>query len=86
MGRASVWKLKNIRNLPKWPLSEHNSWYDWTTNKGRYCSEGDPNAYGGYYTQEDAKEIVAYAARRGITVIPEIEMPGHSEEVFAVFP
>jgi len=47
---------------------------------------GDPNASGGYYTQEEARDFVAYAAEKGITVIPEIEMPGHSEEVLATFP
>ena len=41
---------------------------------------------GGYYTQDDIREVVAYAAERHITVIPEIEMPGHSEEVLATYP
>src|SRR5690606_35819588 len=45
-----------------------------------------PNASGGYYTQDEARDLVAYASRKGITVIPEIEMPGHSEEVLAVYP
>ena len=62
------------------------NWKDWSTKGRRYSQEGDPNAYGGYYTQAQAREIVAYAAQRGITVIPEIEMPGHSEEVLAVYP
>ncbi|PSL43693.1 hexosaminidase [Chitinophaga niastensis] len=61
-------------------------WKDWWAKGRRYSHEGDPNAYGGYYTQAEAREIVAYAAQRGITVIPEIEMPGHSEEVLAVYP
>lgn len=42
--------------------------------------------YGGYYTQEQAKEIVAYAAERFITVIPEIEMPGHALAALAAYP
>ncbi|MFB6456020.1 family 20 glycosylhydrolase [Chitinophaga sp. Hz27] len=63
-----------------------NTWREWAKNQHRYASEGDPNAYGGYYTQDEAREIVAYAAKRGITVIPEIEMPGHAEEVLAVYP
>lgn len=46
----------------------------------------DSHPYGGFYTQDDLREIVAYAAERHITVIPEIEMPGHSEEVFAAYP
>ena len=58
----------------------------WTKGGRRFVDEGTPNATGGYYTQEDVKEIVAYAADKFITVIPEIEMPGHSEEVFVAYP
>lgn len=46
----------------------------------------DGKRYGGYYTQEEAKEIVAYAADRFIEVIPEIEMPGHSQAAIAAYP
>ena len=46
----------------------------------------DGKPYGGYYTQEEAKEIVAYAKKRGITVIPEIEMPGHAQAAIASYP
>lgn len=42
--------------------------------------------YGGYYTQEEAREIVAYAAERFITVIPEIDIPGHNMAVLATYP
>ncbi|WP_407690208.1 beta-N-acetylhexosaminidase [Salegentibacter salegens] len=47
---------------------------------------GEPYRYGGYYTQEQAREVVAYAAKRNITVIPEIEMPGHSAAALAAYP
>ena len=47
---------------------------------------GEPAAYGGYYTQEQVKEIVAYAAERYITVIPEIEMPGHCTAALVAYP
>lgn len=46
----------------------------------------DGKPYGGYYTQEDIKEIVAYAAQRHITIVPEIEMPGHSVAALAAYP
>lgn len=46
----------------------------------------DGKPYGGFYTQDEAREIVAYAAQRFITVIPEIEMPGHSEAALASYP
>ena len=62
------------------------NWKAWWKGGRKYCTKDAPGADGGYYTQEDAREIVEYARQRHITVIPEIEMPGHSEEVLAVFP
>jgi hexosaminidase len=53
------------------------------------CSKFDPQYPGevnGFYTQDDIREIVAYAAKSFITVVPEIEMPGHSTEIFAAYP
>ena len=83
------WRLQ-INSYPKLTsmaaFRTHNDWKSWWNNERKYLSEGDPNAYGGYYTQVQAKDIVAYAGARGITVIPEIEMPGHSEEVLAAYP
>ncbi len=46
----------------------------------------DGKRYGGYYTQEEVRNIVAYAQKRHITIIPEIEMPGHSLAVLAAYP
>lgn len=48
--------------------------------------KGDGKEYGGYYTQEEVKDIVAYAAERHVTIIPEIELPGHSRAVLAAYP
>lgn len=62
------------------------SWKEWVQGGKQYCRSGEAGAYGGFLTQEDAREIVAYAAARHITVIPEIEMPGHSAEVLAACP
>ncbi len=57
------------------------------TIKGRFPGTGNTNErYGGYYTQEQVKEIVKYAADRFITVIPEIEMPGHGSAAIAAYP
>jgi hexosaminidase len=47
---------------------------------------GDPRLYGGFYSQEDVKSIVAYAASRNITIVPEIEMPGHASAAAAAYP
>lgn len=83
------WRLE-IKQYPeltqKAAWRTHASWKKWWNHGRRYVEEGTPNASGGYYTQEQAKELVAYAAARGINIIPEIEMPGHSEEVLAVYP
>ena len=46
----------------------------------------EPGCYGGYYSKEQIRQIVEYASKRGIVVIPEIEMPGHSTELYAVHP
>ena len=83
------WRLE-IKKYPeltsKTAFRTHRTWKEWWDSPRHYSTEGDPNGYGGYYTQTEAREIVAYAKQRGITVIPEIEMPGHSDEVLAVFP
>lgn len=71
------WRIE-IKKHPK--LTEVGAWRKGIL-KGKYKDESrtsDTIIYGGYYTQEDIKEIVKYAADRHITVIPEIEMPGHS--------
>ena len=51
-------------------------------NSGKY--DGKP--YGGFYTQEQAREIVDYAAERYITVIPEVDLPGHMQAALAAYP
>ena len=54
---------------------------------GRYPGTGNTNTkYGGYYSQEEVKDIVRYAADRYVTVIPEIEMPGHAQAALATYP
>ncbi len=53
------------------------------------CSQSHPkysNEKGGFYSKKDMKELINYASERNITIVPEIEMPGHSSEVFAAFP
>lgn len=47
---------------------------------------GKPRLYGGFYTQQQVREIVAYAAARNITIVPEIEMPGHAAAAIAAYP
>ena len=77
------WRIE-IKKYPK--LTEIGAWRD-STLIGNYGSgEYDNIRYGGFYTQEEIKEIVAYAAERQITIIPEIEMPGHSSAALAAYP
>ncbi|WP_417451050.1 beta-N-acetylhexosaminidase [Kordiimonas sp.] len=47
---------------------------------------GEPRLYGGFYTQEQVKDVVAYAAERFITVMPEIDLPGHASAAVAAYP
>lgn len=61
-------------------------WKSWWNGGRQYADEGTEGVYGGYYTKEDIAELVSYAAERHIELIPEIEMPSHSEEVLAAYP
>ena len=76
------WRIE-IKKYPK--LNEISAYRD-ETLVGHYSDQPhqfDGKRYGGYYTQEQVKEIVAYANARFVTVIPEIEMPGHSQAAIA---
>ena len=82
--RIEIDKYPRLTSMAAWrPYETCDNWY---TGGKLYCSENDPRAVGGYYTKEQVREVVEYARQRNITVIPEIEMPGHSEEVLAVYP
>jgi N-acetyl-beta-hexosaminidase len=81
--RLEIKAYPELTNKAAW---RQGKWREWWNSERHYASIDDPDAYGGFYTQEDVREIVAYAAQRNITVIPEIEMPSHSEEVIAVYP
>ena len=83
------WRLE----IPGYPrLTEFAAWrkaanlQDWGKYDHHFCEKGEEGAYGGYYTEADVREVVEYARLRHITVIPEIEMPGHSGEVLAAYP
>lgn len=79
-------------NVLHWHLTEDQAWrieikkYPELTNKGAWRKYDDGTVYGGFYTQDDIKEIVKYASSRFITVIPEIEMPGHSTAAISCYP
>lgn len=86
---AAGWRIE----IKKYPLLTEfaawrtdASWKKWWNGGRKYVRFDEPGAYGGYYTQDDIREILAYARQHHITVIPEIEMPAHSEEVLAAYP
>lgn len=60
--------------------------YPKLTEAGAWRTEKDGSRYGGFYTQEEIKELVDYARARFVTIVPEIEMPGHSSAAIAAYP
>lgn len=87
---AAGWRIE----IKKYPLltefaawRPEANWKKWWNEGGRkYCRFDAPEASGGYYTQDDIRELVNYARERHVTIIPEIEMPAHSEEVLTAYP
>jgi hexosaminidase len=77
------WRIE-IKKYPK--LTEIGAWRSGSM-VGHYRDQTfDNKKYGGFYTQEEIKEVVAYAKERHITVVPEIEMPGHALAALAAYP
>jgi len=81
------WRVE-IKRYPK--LTETGAWRvdreDKHWNARDPQRPGEPATYGGFYTQDDIREIVAYAASRFVTIVPEIEMPGHAKGALAAYP
>ncbi len=86
-------------NYLQWHLTEDQGWrieikkYPLLTEVGAWRKEtkgynetGDSTPHGGFYTQDDVREIVEFARRRNVTIIPEIELPGHSSAAIAAYP
>ena len=79
-------------NVLHWHLTEDQGWrieiprYPNLTRIGAWRREADGSRYGGFYTQAQIRHVVRYAAERGITVVPEIEIPGHSSAAIASYP
>lgn len=80
------WRIE-IKSLPK--LTEVGAWR--VERAGHFGERADPKpneptTYGGFYTHEDIKEIVRYAQERNVTIVPEIDVPGHSMAALAAYP
>jgi hexosaminidase len=77
------WRIE-IKKYPR--LTEIGAWRDGSMIGPYSAQQFDSVRYGGYYTQDQVRDIVAYAAKRHVTVVPEIEMPGHSTAALAAYP
>ncbi|MFG2717222.1 beta-N-acetylhexosaminidase [Streptomyces sp. NPDC048416] len=77
------WRIE-IKRYPR--LTEVGAWRSRTKWGHRASPLWDEKPHGGYYTQDDIREIVAYAAERHIRVVPEIDLPGHSQAAIAAYP
>jgi hexosaminidase len=80
------WRIE-IKKYPK--LTQIGAWragIDFGLNPKDSTAYGSDGRYGGFYTEKDIREVVAYAAARHITIVPEIEMPGHSGAALAAYP
>ena len=80
--RIEIKKYPELTEKSAWRVDRrHEPWKDWSP-----IQPSEKATYGGFYTQNQIREVVQYASERNIIVIPEIEMPGHTSEVFAAFP
>jgi hexosaminidase len=79
--RVEIKSYPKLTSVGAWSVSR-TGWY------GLFEPEepGEPATYGGFYTQNDIREIVKYAADRFVTIVPEIDVPAHSREVLAAYP
>ena len=82
--RIEIKKYPRLTNFAAWRTGK--DWKEWWNGDRKYVEEGSEGAVGGYFTQDQCREIVEYAKMHYITVIPEIEMPSHSEEVLTAYP
>ncbi len=79
-------------NVLHWHLTEDQGWrveiekYPKLTDIGAWRKEKDGSVYGGFYTKEQIKEVVNYAYHRGVNIVPEIELPGHSVAALSAYP
>jgi hexosaminidase len=80
--RIEIKKYPKLTSVGAWRVDQTDKvWSDRPQAK-----EGEPATYGGYYTQEQIKDIIHYAADRNITIVPELDVPGHSAAAIAAYP
>jgi len=80
--RIEIKKYPNLTSVGAWRVDQTDK--VWASRP--QAKPGEDATYGGYYTQEQIKDIIKYAAERSVTIIPEIEMPGHVASAIASYP
>lgn len=80
--RIEIKKYPKLTSVGAWRVDRLNKVW----NDREPAKQDETPTYGGYYTQEQIKDIVEYARKRSITIVPEIEMPGHSSAALAAYP
>ncbi len=90
--RTIDWMMWHKLNVLQWHLTDDQGWrldiraYPRLARIGGFRTERDGTRYGGFYTQAEVRALVAYAAARGVTIVPEIEMPGHALAAIRAYP
>ncbi|SHG30156.1 beta-N-acetylhexosaminidase [Pedobacter caeni] len=79
--RIEIKSLPRLTEVGAWRVPRTGQWWSYEVPQ-----KDEKTTYGGYYTQEDIKEIIAYATERHITIVPEIDVPGHSLAAIASYP
>lgn len=82
--RLDIPDMPGLTELTAYRLG--NGWDQWREQGFRYAAKDNPIASGGYLTVDDARALVSYAAERHITIVPEIDVPAHSDPLLAAFP
>ncbi len=80
--RVEIEKYPRLTGVGAWRVDRESD--HWNAREPQ--KPGEAATYGGFYTQDDIREVVAYAAARHITVVPEIEMPGHAKAALSAYP
>jgi hexosaminidase len=91
--RAMIdWMSWHKLNVLHWHLTDDQGWrlqirkYPRLTSVGAWRVEPDGTRYGGYYTQDEVRDIIRFAATRYVQIVPEIDMPGHAQAAIAAYP
>lgn len=80
--RIEIKTFPNLTDVGAWRVERHGRFGSFRASP----KKSEKSTYGGFYTQEQVKEVIAYAAERNITIVPEIDVPGHSMALLAAYP